>query len=175
MTRRTLWLLVPMLAISACASDPPRDPMAGALTSEEPPADFSLGLTIVAPPPTAQTARAAVPARYIVQSDWLLRASTSEPTELAFPALTRQLSHQQARQLWWELRDSGLLDAERPPDFSSVPPVPAAGSPPAYIVSTTIAGRTRRLVLGAADATSAESAAARRLADRLATLAWVER
>jgi hypothetical protein len=124
-----------------------------------------------------------------MDADWVLRAGVGlGAREDYFPYQARQLNASQVQQLWSQLVASGLLAPDHPSIIARVPAIPEVGSEEArsdpawaqtrYIVSYTVAGTRRLLLLNetdVADQTKGDSAAkARSLADEFARLAWVE-
>lgn len=164
-------VLLLSLLLAACSAGPSRSPAQAAMRGDEPPEDFVIGVTVLGPAPTDSTARATRPARYIVQPDWILHAVQGPATDRTFPGQTRQLTHDQAQRLWWDLRDSGLLDPARTTGASPVPDGPLGA--PVYLISYSVGGTKRVLMIDAAKAPPDDAAAARRLTDRLAALAWI--
>jgi hypothetical protein len=149
-----------------------RAELAAALKGDEPPADFSLAVTVHgdvggaagagggAPAATGQPG--SVSARYVMEADWVLRAATGAGvSETTFPAQTRQLTHDQVQRLWWELRDSGLLEGGGA----------RAGErgERGAVISYSVAGVRRTIRPLAADRPPVS-----RIVDRLAELAWVK-
>jgi hypothetical protein len=117
-------------------------------------------------------ARGARPARYIVQPDGVLHAAEGQVTERTFPPAVRWLTGEQVRRLWWELRDSGLVGWAG--DGPAHPAAPAPGATaPAYVVTWLAEGRRGTARVDANRSPPERVEAARRLADRLAALAWI--
>lgn len=82
------------------------------------PADFTMGVTILAPDrpaPKGELPRSLRPARYIVEPDGALRVGLGAGASAkTYPARTRQLSPRQMDQVWRAVRESGLLDPGNP-------------------------------------------------------------
>lgn len=172
-------------AIPGCAHNraaaPPSIPPV--FSSETPPDDFTLAVTVYARPGASR--RTALPperrpARYVLEPDWVLHAQVSPAAnEQMYPGRTRQLDRAQVIELWRELRESGLTNVNHaavvgrvPEPVESEPGAAADGAtlPPVYAVSYTAGGIRRTLALQGGD----ESAAAP-LVRRLAASAWIGR
>jgi hypothetical protein len=157
-----------MVVLAACAAGP-----SGLPSDDRAPADFALGVTVLAPADAGAGApRGARPARFIVQPDGVLHAAEGPVTERTFPPAVRWLTSEQVERLWWELRDSGLVGgaADAPPHPAAPPPGATA---PAYVVSWLMNGRRGTARVDANRSPPERVEAARRLADRLAALAWM--
>lgn len=125
------------------------------------------------------------PARYVLDPDWILRAGVGGGSrENYFPWQTRQLRAPQVQELWRKLAASGLLAPDHPgivsrapalPDPSRVETAETRSETTRYVLSYTVAGTRRLLVVGgsADEAASADAAKAREIADEFARLAWV--
>lgn len=173
-------LLVTLLAVAAAMSacSPPASPdtaLRGALTLEEPPPDFALAVTVNAPAGAhrnPEVPRWRRPARYIVEADRELRAATGPGVDQeTFPRRTRRLTHDQTKSVWRLLRDSGFLDASHPAIVGMVPQR-YDELDTRYVVSYTVRGVTRTLVIDA-DTPTVDAEAASLLVDQLARLAWI--
>lgn len=161
--------------MGGCAATPPT-------VADEAPADFSLAVVVRVPEAQADAwttgdrtkPRAVRPARYLLESDDLLRAVIG-PGGLprTFPPPTRRLTQAQVESLWARVRDSGLLTGEAitrealGQEFADKPE-PVA-EPTALMVIRADGRRVyRRQVLS-------EGSAAYGLTDALAELAWIDR
>jgi hypothetical protein len=137
------------------------------------PSDFTLELTVYAPPPVGDNARTlptSRPARYVMEADGVLRVAVGGGVnEKTFPDQTRQLTAAEVDRLWQDLRDSGLLDAEHPSRVSSAAGIGPPGHDTVYVLSYSAAGRRGTLVVRPSES------GARRLVDRLTRLAWIQR
>jgi hypothetical protein len=162
-----LALLLPVLLLCACNA-PPREPNSA---RPEPPADFSLGVTVFAPGSAARSAAAEPsrrPARYVLESDGVLRASfgSTSADEGVFPPQVRQLNRTEQALLWARLRNAGLLD--EPP--AGLIESPNTFQPPArrvtYLFTYRAQGHRRAIAI------DGEDQAASRLVAHLAELAW---
>ncbi|MBX3359687.1 MAG: hypothetical protein KF745_14805 [Phycisphaeraceae bacterium] len=166
-------LLAPAIAalVGACAATPEAR-LAAAREADEPPPDFSIALTIpTVPDPNVK------PGRYILQPDWVLRVTPGAAVaETTYPALTRQLTHAQAERVWWDVRDSVLLEPDHPGRVGAYVPVPAEDGTikPMVLVSYTAAGVRRTYVLDPAALSAEDRAVLKRLALRLSALAWLD-
>lgn len=167
---RGLGVVVAALLLPACASGPPLAERA------EPPGDFALAVTVVAPPALARQPDAPPglrPARYVVQPDWVLRAglSPADATPDAYPGRVRQLSREQVVALWVGLRDAGLLDPAHPARAATLEePLPAVDrrSRFGYAVYWSAGGSRSRLLF---EGEAAEGSPAALLAADLSRLA----
>jgi hypothetical protein len=148
--------------LTACSETRNRAGLTHVLSADDPPADFTLAVTVRSRPGSdpAHLNPSHRPARYVMEADWILRAAIGPgASEDTFPPRTRQLSFEQVRRLWRDLRDSGLLEE------------PALSPVEAELVYTLHysadgSGRTLRL-------DGANFAGAERLVGDLAALAWV--
>jgi hypothetical protein len=167
-----------LAALAACSSGPPTTVKTpGFLDRDEPAADFSLSATVFSPEQTAakieQLPRSRRPARYIVQADEVLRASAGAGSRMTtFPPAARQLTHRQFRELWWLVRDSGLLDPSSPARIPTAARLVPREDRAVGVLEITAEGRhiAARVNL---DQNSTESMAAEQVMDRLAELAWM--
>jgi hypothetical protein len=147
--------------------------------ADSPPGDLTVSVTVYAPAGASkggETPRYLRSMRAIVEPDLSLRASEGESSPRTYPPLTRRLSPEEVRRVWWDLRDSGLLRERHPDEVASAElAAPTADAPPTrglYIISYVASGHHRTLAL---DPVLAEDApGARRLVDRLAALAWMD-
>src|SRR5690606_38853918 len=116
------------------------------------------------------------PMRALVQPDLSLRATSGDVSPKTYPSLTRRLSAEEHRRLWWDLRESGLLREHHPEEVSSeLAATPTSETMPRrglYIISYVAAGHRRTLAVD--PVLSDDAPGARRLVDRLAALAWIE-
>lgn len=176
--KHTINALCAALALLAAAcSGTPRSSATDPAYANAPPKDFTLALTVLSPESShanPKIPRAARPARYVMEADWLLRAAFGPDIgENTFPRQTRQLTQAQAHQLWQGLSGSELIDpAHATRTGSWQGEAPEAGDP-TYILSYSLNGDRRTYAID--DSASPEARdAARRLADRFAQLAWVK-
>lgn len=178
----TLDPLPALIAAGEPARLPPLEPLVLQSDLPEPPSDFALAVSVISPQ-GLRTAHVPVDeraARYIVESDWHLRATvgrdlprTTWPlrggADQTFPGITRALSARDVAALNALVNDAGLPEAPAldvdPPANLSVPRDRII-----YVVSTTQNQRRRWAML---DAQSAPPAA-RHLVRTLATLAYQE-
>ena len=99
------------------------------------------------------------PARYVLEPDWVLRTGVGAGSrETYYPFQTRQLNAAQVDRLWNALVRSGLLAPDHGAIVSRTPTDEESGDKTLYIVSYTVAGVRRTLVL-AANAPAAGSGA----------------
>lgn len=189
---------------SSIAVPVPATPAAAAPTAPPSAAAGGLGSASEAASATAKTGAASAapapkPARYVMDADWILRAGVGlGAREDYFPYQARQLNAAQVQRLWERLVASGLLAPDHPGIIARVPPIPEVGSEEArsdpawsqtrYIVSYTVAGTRRLLMLNESDmgaeteggagkgdsGKDTGAAKARTLAEEFARLAWVE-
>jgi hypothetical protein len=159
------------LVCGGCASTPAHDEAAA---EDAPPSDFTLAMTVMAQVNRRNTAtipRDRRPARFVIETDWVLRAYTGRgpiDTE-TFPRETRQLNAAQIQSLWTDLRAAGLLDPANPA-IAGKPPVPAdiTQNKPLWVVTFTADADRRTLVIDAD-----RDGPAAPLLNRLADLAWM--
>lgn len=95
------------------------------------------------------------PARYVMEADWILRGAVGATSrETFFPDQTRQLDAAQVEKVWKAMQASGVLD-EHNPSLVARAPTPEEidadqrGVPTRYIVSYSVAGTRRTLVMDA--------------------------
>jgi hypothetical protein len=162
-------ILALLLLLFGCAA-PPRSPESRAagftlLAAVHSPADPP-------PPRTPPPPRAHRPARHIVETDGILR-SIAGPQALAIthPPQVRRLSPWQLDDIWQLIRAAGLHDENHPGRAPPVSPlVPHPHLPTAlFEITLDFAPRTIHIVLD----DSHQAAAATRLLDHLAELAWI--
>ncbi len=154
-----------------CAAAP--EPVDAAV-ADTPPPDFTLALTVMSQVNRRNTAalpRDRRPARFVIETDWVLRSYTGRgpiDTE-TFPRETRQLSATQVQSLWSDLRAAGLLDHDNPAIVGRAPaPADIKQDKPLWVVTFTADTDRRTLVL---DADPRGPAAP--LLNNLADLAWM--
>jgi hypothetical protein len=166
--RRTLPVALLAMGFAAgCAAPGP--------THSRPPG-FTLAATIHAPAEqAARSPRALTPARFVVESDALLRIAIGRALDApsaAFPPQVRRLSASQMDDLWSLAKDAQLFDPDHPGRHP--PPVPS----PIDLQSPVVVFEVTRhyapiIVVVELDQSTAEAIAAARLLDRLAELAWI--
>jgi hypothetical protein len=101
------------------------------------------------------------PARYVLEPDWVLRTGVGAGSrETYHPFQTRQLNAAQVDRLWNALVKSGLLAPDHEAIVSRTPTDEESGDKTLYIVSYTVAGVRRTLVLAANEKGAGESASA---------------
>lgn len=166
------------MLITACAASR-ESKYAAAVALDQPPANFTLSITVQGPPTRGKVARSAAPARYILEPDGLLRAGVGRTAanEQFYPVQTRRLDDEQMRRVWLALRDGPLFRIDHPAIVPLPPAVDSTTPPPkktTYTV-TYIAGDVRQILVIAEDRPGAEDVGvAARLADQLAELAWIK-
>lgn len=141
------------------------------------PADFTLAATVFSPVTDAAQAEALArplrPARYIIEADGVLRAAVGPGASTeTYPPQTRRLNEAQLDGLWRLVTDGGVLEEGS---------VARVGNPDTYVPprGRTVAliavshGGRRETVAAPLDRAGADAAAAARLVDRLAALAWL--
>jgi hypothetical protein len=185
--KRLVWCLVlaATCGLGGCAGGDAR--FERAIASAEPPADFALSATVLRPVPLAWAAGVRVagaptgaadrPARYIVEADSVLRAAIGhgalDPT---YPPRTRQLTRAQREQLWRELAETPLVDADHPARAGRAPSIDeaseASGGKTTWVIEFSAAGRRQTLVIHEGGEGEAE---ARRLVESMSRLAWFAR
>lgn len=144
----------------------------------EPPGDFTLSVTLHAPPEAEldpALPRWRRPARYIIEPDLVLRAAEGAgASEAAFPPPTRTLQPMHVRDLWRSLRDGGLLQPDHP---SAIAAAEAFSPPAAATVAVIYVKHDGRRSIRAIelDGTDSDALAAAAVIDRLAELSWVRR
>lgn len=145
--------------------------------ADAPPADFTVAFTVLAPASSdgnPRVPRGKRPARYVMEADGVLRSAVGMAcSEETFPPRTRQLTKEQVKALWDEMRRGGLLDADHPDMIGPAPSAEALGTRTTFVVSYAALGRHRRLAVPDSGSVSSEAAAG--LADRLAALSWINR
>src|SRR5262249_11574139 len=163
-----------------------------ATTAEDPvPADFTLAVTVLpapapAPQPGPEPSRARLPARYVIEADWALRASFGAGArEETFPPLARQLTEGQVEELWKLTEATGLAQpgAAKTPghalwnpailirDPDEVAGIVAPSPKYQYIVTITANGRHSAIAIEIATNEGGDPSVAA-LVDRLAELSW---
>lgn len=163
--------LAALLLLSACAAKPrPSQPTAPVSASV--PSDFTLAVTVYAPP--ANHARPDItpnrrPARYLVEADGLLRVALGPGTgDTTYPPPVRPLSTEQVASLYNDLRTTGWLTTESPARVSSSQTYRPDPGNTAYLFTFTADGRRRTFVA------KPNETAPRTLVDRLTKLAWIQ-
>ncbi len=149
----------------------------------DPPGDFTLGVTVLAPTPATSPRTAANaptpparrparrPARYVMESDRVLRVAIGDGVaETTFPTQTRRLTRLEVARLWGDVASAAWLQtapgvADSPP-AAAAPAYSAATPSPAIIIDVSGGGKRRRLALAPSDA------GARRFVERLASWGW---
>lgn len=142
------------------------------------PADFAAAVTVLSPGREGQPG----PARYVMEADWVLRAVLGPGAhEGVFPARTRLLSRRQVEMVWEEIAATALADPRSPYRVGVWDADPVSGERrpvdrPVYLVFVAADGDRRVLAIDTAPGAAApeDAAAARRLAEMLAGLAWVK-
>ncbi len=193
--------LAGVFVLAGCASQGRGEAGDAAATAESsaeldlPPARFALSITVLdmtGRSPTAAASRGTPtwgrPARYVVESDWLLRSAVGPkvtpaglvpPLPTDYPPITRQLGHEQAAALWGLVKSSGVMDGSagrrvsREPDvFDPRDAAELAQEGSVVMLVEYRAGENDGRVV--ANAAAAGSAGLRALVSRLAEWAWVE-
>lgn len=171
------------LALSPGCSAQRRARYDAAVVAEQPPADFWLAVTVLkAPADTASRAAsyqriplARRPARYIIESDRVLRAAVgSGASDETFPPETRQLTEQEFQSLWAMLRGSSLVQNEHPATVGRAPQAATIGAATIYVVAFSIDGDRRTLALEAEPNAAPSAPDAAKLVERLGALAWLK-
>jgi len=160
-----------LLLLSACAAKP-RPTQQAAPVSASPPPDFTLAVTVFAPPSTHARPDIAPnrrPARYLVEADGLLRVALGPGTgDTTYPPAVRPLTTEQLASLYNDLRTTGWLTTESPARVSSSQTYRPNPGSTAYLVTFTADGRRRTIVA------KPNETAPRALVDRLTKLAWIQ-
>ena|GEM_PF-1041520 len=179
-----VWLGWLVLALAGCSTvDGPVLPGTEALLPpaerlDDAPRDFVLSVTVFNPAADERTPievlpRPVRPARYVVESDAVLRSAVGPGVRPGMhPPRTRQLAQRQVDQLWRAVRDSGLLEPAQPTRIESVETFLPPPTGPTAVVEVAVAG-DRRAFSVPLDTGDAEAIAVRQLVDRLAALAWM--
>jgi hypothetical protein len=152
--------------------------------ADEPPADFSLAVTVLRPVPLGALINARTdagrptvqrPASYIIEADAILRVAVGYgASEKTFPAETRQLTAAQFAELWRSLRDSALVDPDHPNRTGRLPTLEeftrTTEGRGGYTIAFSIAHDRRVLAI---DEAAPAAQDARDLVASLLALAWV--
>ncbi|MGE3109740.1 MAG: hypothetical protein AB7G11_12055 [Phycisphaerales bacterium] len=154
-------------ALAACASSPDTQGPP-AFRADDPPADFTLAVTVYSGPGARRRAEYPadrLPARYIIEPDGTLHAWASPAaSDQSYPGQVRRLSLEQVRRLWRQLQASGLLRDDHPASVGHVGPFldpslldfeDVITAPPRYSVFFAASGVRRVLALDGADADAA--------------------
>ncbi len=177
-------VLVVVLAFGACGTTGERAPGTPRVVAasetlpelllDEPPANFTIGVTIRAPDRRValrDLPAARRPARYILQPDWVLRAvSRWDVSPEMHPNRVRTLSAEQVRRVWSDVRDSGLLGDDLPLGVRRFDGMDGVGEidETQYLIYIEAGPVKRGLEL-----TPLDSEGAQRIVERLARLAWI--
>jgi hypothetical protein len=149
------------------------------------PPGFTVGALVRAPTGPSQeplspsgalpTPRALRPARYLVETNGLLRLASgpmvATPTA-GYPPIVRSLSPRQMDRLWLLVRDAKLLDPQHPGRFDDfrIPPPHPTHSTAVFEISSDY---RPQMIIVTLDSQTDQAAAARHLLDHLAELAWI--
>lgn len=141
-------------------------------TADFPPPDFTLEVTLIAPPMRqdgSRPPRLRRSTRFVIETDWVLRSYSGRAPvgHDTFPRETRQLTEHEIAAIWGDLRDAGLLDPAHPSIVGSAPaPADVSPSEPVLVISIVADGDRRTLAL-------APDGPGEALFSRLADLAWL--
>jgi hypothetical protein len=123
------------------------------------------------------------PARYVLETDWILRSGVGAgATESFYPYQTRQLDAPQATRVWQALKAGGVLAPNHPGIVSRAPDAEAPSTATLYVISYSIAQVRRTVVVEAppippsppaATDASATASSPSALITLLAELSWM--
>lgn len=157
--------------MNGCTATPSE---AEVLAADLPPPDFTLSMTVISKIDRRNTAaikRERRPSRFVIETDWILRAFSGRGQVDAetFPRETRQLTIHEIQSIWKELREAGVLDPANPAIAGRAPMLSeVTANQPVWVITYSAADEHRTLVY---DADPAGPAAP--LLNRLADLAWM--
>lgn len=165
--RHTTLLAAMAAGLWGCAGTP-------APAADGPPPDFSVSVTVIDSevPAGPALARSMRPARFIVEPDWVLRASVGPGSRATtYPPAMRTLSRAQVLQLWRAVNTAGYLTSDARAQVAGTETrTPEVRKPTALVY---VCGNgVHRSVMKTLDAPDAGPT--RQLIDRLSGLAWVE-
>lgn len=168
MRHTTLLTVLAAAVLGGCAGTP-------APPTDGPPPDFSVSVTVVDREESTgpALARSMRPARFIVEPDWVLRASVGPGSRATtYPPAMRTLSRAQVMQLWQAVNSAGYLATDARTQVTGTETrTPEVQKPTALVY---VCGNgVHRSVMKTLDAPDAGPT--RELIDRLSGLAWVER
>lgn len=142
------------------------------------PSDFWISLTVAGPSRAggvSATPRAMRPARYVMEPDRQLRAAVGlGASEASFPPALRRLSDEQVARLWRIVDAAGFMGPDHASRAKGMIVFETLPEKTMYALNIFAQGERRQLLIDGEDPAAPGRDAARRLADTLAELSWLD-